>query len=75
MHVVLLVTSVLVAVWSGDGGVVVLLPFLAFWLGGVVEVVATSGAGAAEKVQRVGKATSVVLLGFAIRVAIALIAS
>jgi hypothetical protein len=65
MHMVLLVTSVLVAVWSGDGGVAVLYPFLAFWLGGVAEAVATPGARAAEKVQRVGKATGAACLGLA----------
>ena len=41
VHVVLLVVAVLVAVWSGNGAIVFLAPFLAFWLGGVAEAVAS----------------------------------
>ena len=39
------------------------IPFLAFWLGGVAEAVATPGAGAAEKAKGVGKATGAFVLG------------
>ena len=63
VHVVLLVTTVLVSVWSGGFWTVILAPFLAFWLGGVAEAVATPSAGAAEKVKGVGKATGAAVLG------------
>jgi hypothetical protein len=63
-HMVLLVVTVPTATWSGNGVVATVTPFLAFWLGGVAEVVATPGAGAAEKIKGVGKATGAALLGF-----------
>jgi hypothetical protein len=66
VHVVLLVTAVLVGVWSGNadaGFGPFVTVFLAFWLGGVAEAVDMPGAGAAEKVKGVGKATGAVVLG------------
>ena len=54
-------TAALAAVWSGASKVAALFAFLAFWLGGVAEVVATPGAGAAEKIKGAGKATGEVL--------------
>jgi hypothetical protein len=68
LHVVLLVVAVPVVVWSGTsqiGGAVFFISFPAFWLGGVAEAVATPGAGAAERIKGVGKATAAALLGFA----------
>ena len=56
-------TAALAAVWSGASKVAALFAFLAFWLGGVAEVVATPGAGAAEKIKGVGKARGAVVLG------------
>jgi hypothetical protein len=66
VHVALLVVAVPAAVWSGNllGWMVMFIPFLAFWLGGVAEAVATPGAGAAEKVKGVGQATGAAALGF-----------
>ena len=49
------------------------IPFLAFWLGGVAEAVATPGAGAAEKAKGVGKATGAATLG-AVGIAILMVA-
>ena len=70
VHVMLVVVAVLVGVWSGahvgDGIAALLAPFLAFWLGGVAEAVATPGAGAVEKITGVGKATGAALLGFVV---------
>ena len=66
VHVALLVGVMLVTVWAGDAeGVLsaILIAFLAFWLGGVAEAVATPGAGAAEKAKGVGKATGAATLG------------
>jgi hypothetical protein len=65
VHVALVVAAVLVGVWLGNVQVAWLLCRLAFWLGGVAEVVATPGAGAAEKIKGVGKATGAVVLGMA----------
>jgi hypothetical protein len=65
VHVVLLVPAVLVAVWSAKNFHAFLFPFLAFWLGGTVEAVATPAAGAAEKIKSVGKATGAAVLGMA----------
>ena len=65
VHVALLAGAVLAGVWSASGQVTALLVWLAFWLGGVAEAVATPGAGAAEKAKGVGKATAAALLGFA----------
>jgi hypothetical protein len=62
--VVLIVAAVLMGVWSGNNGVVIVTPYLAFWLGGVAEAIATPGAAAAEKIKGVGKATAAVGLGF-----------
>jgi hypothetical protein len=64
VHVVLLVAAAPTIVWSDNSGVATLGPFFVFWLSGVVEVVATPGAGAAEKIKGVGKATGAVVLGF-----------
>jgi hypothetical protein len=65
VHVVLLVAAVPTIVWSGTVGVAgLLVPFLVFWLGGLVEAVTTPGAGVSEKMQGVGKATAAVVLGF-----------
>jgi hypothetical protein len=50
VHVVLLVVAVLVAVWSGNGAIVFLAPFLAFWLGGVAEAVASADNDTEDKV-------------------------
>jgi hypothetical protein len=81
LHVVLIVVAVLVAVWSGAyfgrttaSFATFLIPFLAFWLGGVAEAVATPGAGAAEKIKGIGKATAAAVLGF-VGVAILIILS
>jgi hypothetical protein len=70
VHVVVLVATVLTVVWSGadsgrttNGLATFLIPFLAFWLAGVAEAVATPGAGAAEKIKGVGKATGAAVLG------------
>jgi hypothetical protein len=63
VHAVLLVVAVPAIVWSANFFVAVLVTFLAFWLGGVAEAVATQGAGAAEKVKGVGKATGAAVLG------------
>ena len=63
VHVVLLVGAVLAGVWSADYVVAGLIAFLAFWLGGVAEAVATPGAGAAEKAKGVGKAMGAAALG------------
>jgi hypothetical protein len=63
VHVVLLVVAVPTAVWSDSILIAWFLSFLAFWLGGVAEVVATPGAGATEKVKGIGKATGAALLG------------
>jgi hypothetical protein len=63
VHMALLVGAVLAAVWLANSNVAVLIAFLAFWLGGVAEVVATPGAGAAEKAMGVGKATGAAALG------------
>jgi hypothetical protein len=64
VHVMLVVVTVPAAVWSEDfGWAQALVPFLVFWLGGVAEAVATPGAGAAEKVTGVGKATAAAALG------------
>ena len=49
VHVVLLVVVVLVGVWSGNFFVAGMIPYLAFWLGGVAEAVATPDAGAARR--------------------------
>ena len=62
-HVVLLVGAVLAGVWSAGIETAWLIVFLAFWLGSVVEAVATPGAGAAEKAKGVGKATGAAALG------------
>ena len=62
VHVALLVGAVLASVWSADTWVS-RVAFLAFWLGGVAEAVATPGAGAAEKAKGVGKATGAAVLG------------
>jgi hypothetical protein len=63
VHVALLVGAVLAAVWVADYWVAFLTGFLAVWLGGVAEAVATPGAGAAEKAKGVGKATGAAALG------------
>ena len=63
VHVALVVGAVLAAVWSANFFAFG-LAFLAFWLGCVVEAVATPGAGAAEKAKGVGKATGAAALGF-----------
>jgi hypothetical protein len=63
VHVVLLVVVVLVGVWSGNFFVAGMIPYLAFWLGGVAEAVITPGAGAAEKIKDVGKASGSALFG------------
>jgi hypothetical protein len=64
LHMVLIVVTVPAAVLLGDPLLPVLGPFLLFWLGGVAEAVATPGAGAAEKIKGVGKATGAAVLGF-----------
>ena len=64
LHVALVVGTVLAGVWSANLDAASLIPFLAFWLGGVAETVATPGGGAAEKAKGVGKATGAMLLGF-----------
>ena len=58
VHVALVAGAMLAGVWSADGNVA-----LGIWLGGVAEVVATPGAGAAEKAKGVGKATGAAVLG------------
>ena len=67
VHVVLLVPAVLAAVSSmfvmPNPLFAFLTPFLAFWLAGVAEAVATPSANAAEKIKGVGKATGAALLG------------
>ena len=65
VHVTLLVVAVPAAVWSGNllGWKVLFIVFLAFWLGGVAEAVAASGAGAAEKCKGVSKVTGAAGLG------------
>jgi hypothetical protein len=65
VHLVLLVVAVPAGVWSANGQISGLIGFLAFWLGGVAEAVATPGAGAAEKIKGVGKATAAALFGVA----------
>jgi hypothetical protein len=62
VHMVVLVATVPASMWWG-GTIVFLGPFFAFWLGGVAEAIATPGAGAAEKIKGVGKATAAVVLG------------
>jgi hypothetical protein len=63
VHVALVAGAVLAGVWSASKATVV-LAFLAFWLGGVAEAVATPGAGAAEKAKGgVGKAMGAFVLG------------
>ena len=64
VHVALVAGGVIVGVWSANGGASTLIAFLAFWLGGVAEAVATPGAGAAEKAKGVGKATGAAALGY-----------
>ena len=64
VHVALVAGAVLAGVWAASAGAATLITFLAFWLGGVAEAVATPGAGAVEKAKGVGKATAAVLLGF-----------
>ena len=64
VHVALVAGAVLAGVWSADFNTAWLIAFLAFWLGGVAEAVATPGAGAAEKAKGVGKATGAAALGF-----------
>jgi hypothetical protein len=68
VHMALLVVVVPAAVWSGTyiSWLVVFIPFLAFWLGGVAEAVATPSAGAAEMVKGVGKATGAAVLGLVV---------
>ena len=63
VHVALIAGAVLAAVWSASQELTYLIAFLAFWLGGVAEAVATPGAGAAEKAKGVGKATGAAALG------------
>jgi hypothetical protein len=63
VHVVLLVVAVPAGVWSANADVAFPIAFLTFWLGGVAEAVAMPGAGAAEKIKGVGKATGAVALG------------
>jgi hypothetical protein len=64
VHVVLIVVVVPASIiWSGNGFGAGMFPYLAFWLGGVVEAVVKPGAGAAEKVKGVAKATGAALLG------------
>ena len=63
VHVVLLVAAVPTIVWSGNNALVALVPFLVFWLGGVVETVARPGVRAAEMIKGVGKATGATFLG------------
>ena len=66
VHVALIVLAVLGAVWLGDlggGEVALILPSLAFLLGGVAEAF-VPGAGAAETAKRVGKVLGAALLGF-----------
>ena len=66
VHVALLVLAVLGVVWLGDlggGEVALLLPSLAFVLGGVAEAF-VPGASAAETTKRVGKVLGAALLGF-----------
>ena len=66
VHVALLVLAVLGVVWSGDlggGEVALLLPSLAFVLGGVAEA-SVPGASAVETAKRVGKVLGAALLGF-----------
>jgi hypothetical protein len=63
VHMALLVGAVLAAVWSANRQDVGRIGFLVFWLGGVVEAVATPGPGAAEKAKGVGKATGAAALG------------
>jgi hypothetical protein len=65
VHVALLVAAVPSIVWSADGRlrVVLLAPFLVFWIGGMVEAVAAPGAGTVQKIKRVGKATGAFVLG------------
>jgi hypothetical protein len=65
VHMVLLVPAVLAAVWAVNFSVAMMAPFLAFWLVGVAEEVATPGAGVADKIKGVGKATGAVVLGIA----------
>jgi hypothetical protein len=64
VHMVLLVTAVLAMVWSRDLNRALLVPFFAFWLGGVAEAVAAPGTEAAETLQGAGKATGAAVLGF-----------
>ena len=64
VHVALLAGAMLAGVWSVDFDAASMNAFLAFWLGGVAEAVATPGAGAAEKVKGFGKATGAAVLGF-----------
>jgi hypothetical protein len=68
VHVGLLVAVVPTAVWSANGGAIFFAPFLAFWLGGVAEAVATPGAAATEKIKGVGKATAAAVLGLVVLV-------
>ena len=72
VHVALVAGAVLAGVWSASG-VALSIPFLAFWLGGVAEAIATPGAGAAEKAKGVGKATGAATLG-AVGIAILMVA-
>ena len=63
VHVVMLVAAVIAGVWSANFLFALMFPFLAFWMGGVVEAVAMPGAGAVEKIKGVGKATGATFLG------------
>ena len=62
VHVALLALAVLGAVWSGNGDAAILLPSLAFMLGGVAEAF-VAGASGAETCKRAGKVLGAALLG------------
>jgi hypothetical protein len=63
VHVVMLVAAVIAGVWSASFLFALMFPFLACWMGGVVEAVAMPGAGAVEKIKGVVKASGAVVLG------------